>query len=71
MQQHLEQLLGLGLELVYFKTPQPSMLHPKNEKLDLGMYQHLQQLFRLGWVTFNIPLTKHVTPKNEKLDLGM
>ena len=34
---------------------------PKNEKLDLGILQHLEQLLGLGWVIFSIPPTKHIT----------
>ena len=34
---------------------------PKNEKLDLGTLQHLEQLLGLGWVIVSIPPPKHVT----------
>ena len=34
---------------------------PKNKKLDLCIFQHLEQLLGLEWVIFGIPQTKHVT----------
>ena len=46
---------------------------PKNEKLDLDILQHLEQLLGLGlgWVISAYPPTMNVTPKNKKLDLGI
>ena len=44
---------------------------PKNEKLDLGILQHLEQFLGLGWVNFSMPPTMNVASKNEKLDLGI
>ena len=41
----------------------------KNEKLDLGILQHVEQLLGLGWVISAYPSTMNVAPKNEKLDL--
>ena len=44
---------------------------PKNEKLDLGILQHLEQLLGLGWGISAYPPTMNITPKNKKLDLGI
>ena len=44
---------------------------PKNEKLDLGILCHLEQLLGLGWVISVYPPTMNVAPKNKKLDLGI
>ena len=38
---------------------------PKNEKLDLGILQHLEQLLGLGWVISAYHQTMNVAPKNE------
>ena len=46
---------------------------PKNEKMDLGILQHLEKLLgsELGWVISAYPPTMNIAPKNEKLDLGI
>ena len=57
----------------HFSIPLSMNITPKNEKLDLGILQHLEQLLGLGlgWVISAYPPTMNVTPKNEKLDLGI
>ena len=67
----LEQLLGLGLGCVISAYPQTMNATSKNEKLDLGILWHLEQLLGLGWVISAYPPTMNMAPKNEKLDLGI
>ena len=57
----------------HFSIPPTMNIAPKNEKLDLGILQHLEQLLGLGLgrVISAYPPTMNVTPKNKKLDLGI
>ena len=63
--------LGLGLGWGHFSILPTINVAPKNEKLDLGILWHLEQLLGLGWVISAYPPTMNITPKNEKLDLGI
>ena len=62
-----------------FSIPLMMNVAPKNEKLDLGILWHLEQLLWLTFGTtfrvrvghFSIPPTMNVTTENEKLDLGI
>ena len=59
--------LGWGI----FSISPTKHVTPKNEKLDLGILWHLEQLLGLAWVISAYPPTMNITPKSEKLDLGM
>ena len=61
--------LGWGI----FSIPPTKHVTPKNEKLDLDILQHLEQLLGLAlrWVISAYHPTMNITPKNEKLDLDI
>ena len=62
--------LNFHVGVEYFQHTPNQACHTQNEKLDLGILQHLKQLLGLGWVQ-HTPETMNVAPKNKKLDLGI
>ena len=67
--QNLNFQVGVG----YFQHTPNQACHTQNEKLDLCILQHLEQLLRLGlgWVISAYPQTMNIASKNENLDLGI
>ena len=58
--ENLNFKVGLGI----FSTPPTKHVTPKNEKLDLGILQHLEQLLGLGWgISIYPPNHAHGTQK--------